>query len=55
MSLSKLKYLIAGAAAGAAAVFFSDKKNREMTAKKAKQLKEKAVKEVEILKKKISK
>ncbi len=55
MSSGKLKYLLAGLAAGAAAVFFSDKKNRESTAKKAKELKGKAVKEIEKIKKQVTK
>ena len=53
--MGKLKYLLTGLAAGAAAVFFSDKKNRDKTVKKAKEIKSKAVKEIDTLKKKVSK
>ena len=53
--MGKLKYLLAGLAAGAAAVFFSDKKNRDKTVKKAKELKAKAAKEIESIKKKVAK
>lgn len=49
--MRKLNILLAGVAIGATAVALSDKKNREALGKKAKQVKDFAVKEVKIIKK----
>ena len=46
-----MNILLAGVAVGAAAVALADKKNREAIGKKAKQVKDFAVKEAKILKK----
>lgn len=48
--MGKAKSFLAGAAAGAAALFLSKKENRDLVAKKAKQLGKKAKDEVNVIK-----